>query len=182
MRFASGLVVARLMLVLLSLLAGTRLLAAGEPAARTTEQRRAAQVLFICEHGYAKSLMAATYFDQLATERGLRFRALSRGSAPNATTVPPGIATALKSEGFDIGHYRPLAVSAADVASSQRVITIGTTLPATAAVAGIPVEQWNDVPAPITYDASRAALKAHIAKLIDELESTDRTITYESRW
>ena len=40
------------------------------------------QVLFVCGHGNVKSLMAASYFNQLVGERRLPFRAVSRGSAP----------------------------------------------------------------------------------------------------
>lgn len=36
------------------------------------------QVVFVCEHGNVKSLMAASYFNQLAAQRGLRWRAVSR--------------------------------------------------------------------------------------------------------
>jgi arsenate reductase (thioredoxin) len=127
------------------------------------------QVLFICEHGYAKSLMAASYFDQLAKERGLPFRGLSRGSAPNSSTVPPGIVAALKSDGIDIGTYRPILVSSADVSASTRVVTMSTSLPASAVVPGVRIEQWDDVPLPIMYDQSRASIKAHIENLLDEL-------------
>ena len=130
---------------------------------------RDARVLFVCEHGYAKSLMAASYFDQLAKERGLPFRALSRGSAPNSDTVPPGIVKALSADGVDVGDYRPARVDAADVASVERVIVMGATLPDAAVVAGVPVERWDDVPTPIVYDAARDVIKKHVEELLDEL-------------
>lgn len=133
------------------------------------------QVLFVCEHGNVKSLMAASYFNQLAQERGLPFRGVSRGSAPDSTTVPPAIIAGLHADGFDVGAFRPAAVSAADVSASERVITIGTELPATAGVAGSTVEQWNDVPPASThYDASRDSLKAHIKTLVEQLGRAKR--------
>jgi hypothetical protein len=46
------------------------------------------QVVFVCEHGNVKSLMAASYFNTMAQARGLPFRAVSRGSAPDSDTVP----------------------------------------------------------------------------------------------
>ena len=61
------------------------------------------QVLFVCEHGNVKSLMAASYFNQLAAKRGLRLRAISRGSAPDSTTVPPPIIAGLRTDGVDVG-------------------------------------------------------------------------------
>jgi hypothetical protein len=53
--------------------------------------RQNTSVLFICEHGNVKSLMAASYFNLLALQSGLRYRAVSRGTDPNSTTVPSAI-------------------------------------------------------------------------------------------
>ena len=129
------------------------------------------QVLFVCEHGNVKSLMAASYFNQLARERRLPFRAVSRGSAPNSTTVPPAIIQGLRGDGFDVSSFRPSAVRASDVSASQRVITIGTALPTDAH--GTPqtnIEEWNDVPpASVDYGAARESLKGHIKKLVEQL-------------
>jgi arsenate reductase len=128
------------------------------------------EVLFVCEHGNVKSLMAASYFNQLAQERGMPFRGVPRGSAPDSTTVPPPIIAGLRAEGFDVSAFHPTAVSAADVSGSRRVIAISTALPASAEVAGTAVELWSDVPpASVDYGAARASLKAHIEKLIEQL-------------
>lgn len=127
-----------------------------------------AQVLFVCEHGNVKSLMAASYFNRMAEERGLPFRGVSRGSAPDSTTVPDAIVRALHADGFDVSDFRPVAVSREDVAESLRVIAIGVALPATAAASD--VEHWSDVPAASTsYPASRDSLRSHVKELLDEL-------------
>ena len=134
-------------------------------------QNHDAQVLFVCEHGNVKSLMAASYFNKLARERRLPFHAVSRGTAPDSTTVPPAIVQGLRSDGFDVSSFHPSAVSASDVSESQRVITIGTTLPSNArAGAQTKIEQWNDIPpASGDYGAARDSLKSHIKKLVEEL-------------
>ena len=36
-------------------------------------------VIFVCEHGAAKSVVATAYFNKLASERGLPYRASFRG-------------------------------------------------------------------------------------------------------
>jgi protein-tyrosine-phosphatase len=128
-------------------------------------------VLFVCEHGNVKSLMAASYFNQLARERRLHFRAVSRGSAPNSTTVPPAIIQGLRGDGFDVSSFHPSAVRASDVSASQRVITIGTALPTDAQATAQPkIEQWDDVPpASFDYSAARDSLKGHIEKLVEQL-------------
>jgi arsenate reductase len=128
------------------------------------------QVLFVCEHGNVKSLMAASYFNRLATQRGLPYHAVSRGTAPNSTTVPAPIAAGLGSEGFDVAAFHPVAVAAADVSASRRVILINTTLPENMKRAGAAPEQWTDVPAAsVDYAAASAALKKHVEALIEEL-------------
>lgn len=45
---------------------------------------RGASIVFVCEHGAAKSVIAATLFNKLAVERGLRERAIYRGANPQA--------------------------------------------------------------------------------------------------
>lgn len=128
------------------------------------------EVLFVCEHGNVKSLMAASYFNELAQQRGLKTRALARAAAPNSTSVPPGIVAGLHGDGFDVATFSPTAVTTSDVSSSQHVIVISTRLPAAAAVAGMDVESWDDVPpASVDYAAARTVLKDHVARLVGQL-------------
>jgi arsenate reductase (thioredoxin) len=133
----------------------------------------ATQVLFVCEHGNVKSLMAASYFNELAQARGLPFQALSRGSAPDSNTVPDFVKASLAAEGFDVSTFRPQAVTRDDIAATGHIVTIGTTLPVDGSDGGATLEQWNDIPpASTTYAQSRDALKAHVADLLQRLERT----------
>jgi arsenate reductase len=119
------------------------------------------QVLFVCEHGNVKSLMAATYFNELARGQGLPLRAVSRGLAPDSATVPDFVKTPLTAEGFDVNGFRPQALSDDDIAAS---------LPSGAAVDASKVEQWSDVPAAsVDYARARDSIKAHVADLIQRL-------------
>lgn len=128
------------------------------------------QVLFVCEHGNVKSLMAASYFNQRVSELGLPYRAISRGSAPDSTTVPPAIVAQLRNEGFDVAEFHPVAVTLADVAESRRVILINTDLPEDARSSKATLAQWTDVPAAsLDYAAASDALKRHIEELIADL-------------
>jgi arsenate reductase (thioredoxin) len=136
----------------------------------TRHESPTSQILFVCEHGNVKSLMAASYFNQLAQERGLSLRAISRGSAPDSDTVPAAIREALKGDGFDVSGFHPAAVSPSDIATSRRVVMIGTTLPASVGAPAVTPDQWDDVPpASVNYAASRESLKAHVKQLIDQL-------------
>lgn len=139
-------------------------------SASAEETTTAKQVVFVCEHGNVKSLMAASYFNQLAAQRGLPWRAVSRGSMPGSTTVPKPIAAALRAEGLDVSEFRPAKVDATDAAEAARIVTIGTDLPAGVRGDEQHIEQWNDVPpASTSYDAARSSLKAHVAELLERL-------------
>ena len=152
-------------LVVLTLVFATMLVTPAFPG-----EPPAAQVLFVCEHGNVKSLMAASYFNQLAHERRLPYRAVSRGSAPDSTTVPPAIIDGLRKDGIDVASFHPAAVVAADITASQHVVLINTELPANTPAQGVSIERWSDVPAAsINFEAARDSMKRHIAKLMDEL-------------
>ena len=128
------------------------------------------KVVFVCEHGNVKSLMAASYFNQLAAQRGLPFRAVSRGVAPDSTTVPKPIAAGLHADGVDVSDFHPSKVAAADVADAARIVAIGTELPSDAGAREPNIERWDDVPpASTSYDAARSSLKTHVAELLDRL-------------
>jgi arsenate reductase (thioredoxin) len=138
----------------------------GDPAGRAP----APVVVFVCEHGSAKSLVAASLFERLARERGLVVKAVSRGTDPDAE-VPAGVVEALRGDGFDVSAFRPEALTAADARSAARVVAIGVDL-SEAASAGGRVESWSDIP-PVSsgYPAARAALMARIEVLLRGLEA-----------
>lgn len=132
----------------------------------------ATKVVFVCEHGNVKSLMAASYFNQLAAQRGLPFHAVSRGVAPDSTTVPTAIVAGLHTDGFDVSDFHPAKISNADVAGAARTVAISTDVPASVHVDEQAIERWTDVPpASSDYDAARASLQAHVAALLDRLAS-----------
>jgi protein-tyrosine-phosphatase len=131
-----------------------------------------ASVLFVCEHGNVKSLMAMSYFNKIAQERKLPFVAISRGTNPNSTTVPKAISDGLLVDGIDTSEFRPTKVSASDVTSAQRVITIGVALPADVLATSVIPESWEDVPpASVDFQASSKSIKAHVQQLIDQLSA-----------
>lgn len=130
----------------------------------------AEQVLFVCERGNVKSLMAASYFNQLAAERNLPLRAISRGVAPNSTSVPPAIVAGLHAEGIEVDNFQPTVLSPDDASQSRHVIAIGSDLPNSTQPSGATIERWNDVPAVSTnYSAARDSLRAHVRDLLERL-------------
>lgn len=149
--------------------AGTGTSAASPPAGMPAAE---APVVFVCDHGSVKSLMAAALFDEAAARRGLPVRAFSRGINPD-TAVPAAIAAAMRKDGFDFLDFRPQALSEQDVVGAARVIAIGVDLSPHAAGARAPIESWNGVPpASVDYPRARDDLARRIEALLDEMQQT----------
>ena len=128
-------------------------------------------VVFVCEHGNGKSLIAREWFNRLAAERRLDFHAVARGVTPE-TSVPPAIADALRSDGFDVSGFEPRAFSAADVTGAAWVVGIGVELSFARERGDAPLDAWEGVPpASQRYAESRDALRARIEALLKTLES-----------
>ena len=129
-------------------------------------------VVFVCEHGSAKSLVAASLFERMAMEQGVAARAVSRGTAPDPS-VPPVVVQALRGDGFDVGSFRPQALTEADIASASRVIAIGVDLGPVGASAKGRLVRWDGVPPVSTnYAEARQDLVARTARLLQELRAS----------
>lgn len=125
-------------------------------------------VVFVCEHGAAKSLIATAYFNKLSAERGLPFRATFRGASPQDNLSTRAV-TGLQEDGVPIPAGMPTALSAGDVARATHVFAIGCTLPASAKAEG-KAEDWDDVPDDAGYPAMRDAIVRHVRVLLDRLQ------------
>lgn len=143
-------------------------LARGLRSALDTQQpRETAQVVFVCEHGAAKSVIAAAWFNKLSAERGLGLTAISRGTMIdpefNKATV-----TGLAGDGFSAPAGKPVTLSASEAASSRVVVTLGAKLP-DGMTPGARLE-WNDTPSVnANYGAARDSIRAHVEKLLSDL-------------
>ena len=91
-------------------------------------QAGAPAVVFVCEHGAAKSVVATAYFNKLAAERGLPFRATFRGTAPQDNLSVRAV-EGLKADGVAVPTGKPSAISDTDVADATHIFAIGCTLP-----------------------------------------------------
>src|SRR5215207_9219812 len=80
------------------------------------------QIVFVCEHGAAKSIIAAAYFNKLAQEANSKVRAITRGTHPDSELSPKAI-TGLKDDGLSPTERVPQQLSLADVQSAQRIIS-----------------------------------------------------------
>lgn len=131
-------------------------------------QSSAPLVLFVCEHGSAKSVVAAAHFTKLATERLLNVRAISRGVRPDPE-IAAKAAAGLRSESLAPLEKKPRQLSPEDLKGAARVVAF-CELPEEYEIA-VPVERWTDVP-PISedYQRSRDVMVERIIVLLDDLE------------
>jgi len=122
--------------------------------------------VFVCEHGAAKSVIAAAHFNRLAKEKGLPHRAITRGTKPDPE-IPALVRAGLTADGLDISDWTPRLLTAAEVRDGERVITLACALPPKTARKA---EEWNDIPNVGTdYERARQAIVAHIHDLLKSL-------------
>jgi protein-tyrosine-phosphatase len=122
------------------------------------------RVVFACQKGAAKSLVAAAFFNKLAADRGLDVRAAFRGIDPQET-VNASMVEGLRRDGIAVPQGSPSALTDRDIASASRVVALGAALPTSAAGKGV---TWHDVPGD-SYEAMRDAVVKRVTELLDEL-------------
>ena len=123
-------------------------------------------IVFICEHGAAKSVIAAAHFNRLAKEKGLPHRAITRGTKPDPE-IPAFIRTGLAADGLDVSGWTPRLLTEAEVRDGDRIITLGCALPSKTLRKR---EEWNDIPnVGENYERARQAIVAHINDLLKNL-------------
>jgi protein-tyrosine-phosphatase len=148
------------------LIAGIFVFLLGPPP---TTAERPARVVFVCQHGNVKSLIAAQWFNRLAAERGVSARAVARGLEPE-NPVPPAIVERLRHDGIDVAGYEARPLASADTEGAARVVAIGVEAPAWVARRGVTVEGWDGIPpASERYQESRDAMRARIDVLLQSL-------------
>jgi arsenate reductase len=126
-------------------------------------------VLFVCEHGAAKSVIAAAHFNKIAKERGLPYRAVARGTAPDAA-IPAGVRKGLEQAGLDLSIEKPVMVGQADVNAANRVVTFEIALPSTISSSKAAPTDWRAVPSvSADFGVASADIKRRVEALIDEL-------------
>jgi protein-tyrosine-phosphatase len=129
---------------------------------------RASTVVFVCEHGSAKSVIAAAHFQRLASAAGLDVRAISRGTDPDPA-FPPNALDGLDRDGLRPLDDAPKLLDAGELVNATRVVAF-CTVPDSYSYKG-PMERW-DVPAVSDgYDRARRAIVSRVEHLVGELGS-----------
>ena len=127
-------------------------------------------VLFVCEHGAAKSVIAAELFRHLARERGLTVTCEAAGLEPDEA-IPAHVIAGLASDGIEITNRRPAQVTDDLIARAARVATFGCDVPT-----GPQVTRWDGVPMVSDgYAPARTAIAERVSSLLDEIASNNRS-------
>jgi arsenate reductase len=125
-------------------------------------------IVFVCDHGAAKSVVAASYFNKLAHERNISIRAVARGTEPQKE-LAPSAENGLREDRLLPPEPRPRALTPEEAAHATRVVTFLSLPKEYYSLAT--VEEWRDVPATgDSYVNARNAIIVHLKKLLDRLE------------
>lgn len=130
-------------------------------------------ILFICEHGAAKSVVAAAYFNRLANERKIGWHAFSRGTNPD-TAISPNAARGLAADGMAAASPVPARLTPRDIEAAVRIVAFSPVTEGNFEKKSI--EIWDDVPVMSDdYDHARDAIVERIGRLVDQLAEPVRT-------
>ena len=125
-------------------------------------------VVFVCEHGSAKSIIAAAHFNRLAAEKGLKLRAVARGTNPDEELSSKTV-EGLGSDGLKASEQKPKQLSKDDIVGVSRVVAF-CQLPEDYYKA-VSVQEWKDVPSVgEDYNKARDVMVERIKHLLDEIK------------
>lgn len=152
----------------ISVLVGAFDTQAGAQTATPMGEHKWTEVVFVCEHGSVKSLVAMQHFNRTARERGLPYRAIARGVAPERT-VPVAARSGLSADGFETSDFVPQRLMGSDLSDAALVVSFDEDITAI-----VPVRvrhlAWNNLPAVVgDYARGRDAIVARVDSLLDEL-------------
>ena len=126
------------------------------------------KIIFVCDHGAGKSVVAASYFNKLAKERNLDYVAECRGTNPDSIVSLKTQEGLTKDDVYD-AKIKPTKLQLSDTTNAERIILF------TAAPQGIntkvKTENWSDIEnVDAEYQKRRDAIIQKINSLLDTLE------------
>lgn len=125
-------------------------------------------ILFVCEHGAAKSVIAAAHFNRMAGEVGLQIKALARGTKPDLEISEQTMRGLLK-DGLALTEPAPQKLSLEDTQTAQYLVSF-CELPAEYTHGAIAAEQWDDIPAVSeNYERARDGIVERLHQLVNRI-------------
>ena len=124
-------------------------------------------IIFVCEHGAAKSIIAASYFNKLANEKGLNIQAIARGTNPDEALSPKAIQS-LTQDGLQATEVSPQKLTLEEIRSAQMVVSF-CNLSDEEYHQIVEINQWDVPPVSENYQIARDAILKNINQLLNEL-------------
>ena len=87
----------------------------------TTSDAQTKKIVFVCEHGSAKSIIAISYFNKIAKEKNLSWEAVSRGTSPDAE-ISAKTKTLLADDNMPVPAVKPQSLTQKDIDEAEQVI------------------------------------------------------------
>lgn len=129
-------------------------------------QDKVATIVFVCEHGGARSTIASAYFNKIATENNLPYRSIFRGLTPDSN-ISPQTSQGLRADGFDVDSLFPSALSSKDVGDGALLVSLDCSVPAPYQT----FRAWKGIPAiSENYPAARNEILRLVEDLVDNLK------------
>ena len=124
-------------------------------------------IVFVCEHGAARSTIASLYFNKMAKEQHLQYHSVFRAVTPDST-ISQATRKGLMADGFETTALTPVALTTKDIGPNTVLISLDCKPPTSYQV----TQEWSGVP-PISkdYEAARDEIVRHLNVLIDELKT-----------
>ena len=125
-------------------------------------------IVFVCEHGAARSVIAAAYFNRMAAERHLPYRAIARGTSPQKN-LSVATVRGLEADGVPFDRIKPQGLSTGDLTDAVRIVAF---CPVAKSLSGnLRVDEHDEIPEiSKDYAAARTQIVRYVTEVIDELD------------
>lgn len=130
-------------------------------------------VVFVCEHGAAKSPVAAAWLNRLADEAGLPLRAIARGTDPDPELSPAAV-SGLEADGIAAGAELPHPLDPEELRTAWHIVSFGPDL-TDIAPAETALETWTVPAVSDGYAAARDAIVTQLKAIIHAAEGNGDT-------
>lgn len=125
------------------------------------------KVVFVCEHGSAKSVIAAAHFRRATEATAEDFRVVACGTNPDPT-YPPHVLAGLAAEGLVPLDTSPRQLTPNDLIAANLVVTFCSL--ESFEVSASAVEHWEGIPAVSEdYSTARDAIVHRLGRLVASL-------------
>ena len=134
-------------------------------------QEHKTTIVFVCEHGGARSTIASFYFNRMAKERNLPYQSVFRGLNPEM--IPKETDRGLRLDGFALHNmWWPTKLTEEDIKENSLLISLDCSPPSSFEV----YQQWKGIPdISKDYAVARNEIVRLLNQLIQDLKTKNDT-------